>query len=159
MYDIVEAGYKMNMTDMQAALGLKQIAGIEYRWKMRENLWNFYHQELTGLPIELPPQTDDFMRHGYHLFNILIRPEELRITRNEIIAALHAEKIGTGFHFPALHLTTYYAKNFGYRAGDFPHAENVSERTISLPFSPYMNEQDALDVVEACRKIFQYYRK
>ena len=89
------------------------------------------------------------------MYTILIRPEMLKIDRNQFIEALKAENIGTGIHFVALHLHKYYRDTFGFRRGDFPNAEFISDRTISLPLSAKLKDEDVEDVIKAAKKIIQ----
>jgi dTDP-4-amino-4,6-dideoxygalactose transaminase len=155
-YDVVEAGFKYNMTDLAAALGLPQLPKIEEHWRKRERLWAQYDEQLKELPLSLPG-TDPESRHAYHLYTPLLRLEELRAGRKEIIAALEAENIGAGIHYVPVHQQPYYRRQFGFVDSDFPNAAFVGERTLSLPLSPAMSDQDVCDVVTALARIFRYY--
>ena len=156
-YDVIAAGFKYNMTDMEAALGLPQIAHIEERWQMRQKVWQAYKQRLKLLPLQLPPETEPASRHAFHLFTPLLALEELRVGREEVVAALAAENIGVGIHYVPVHQQPYYREKFGFRDVDFPNASFVGERTFSLPLSPAMTEQDVDDVVTALARILRYY--
>ncbi len=134
-YEVIEAGFKYNMTDLAAALGLPQLARIEEHWRQREHLWAQYDEQLKELPLTLP-DTDPESRHAYHLYTPLLRLEELRVGRKEIIAALEAENIGVGIHYVPVHQQPYYRRQFGFVGSDFPNAAFVGERTLSLPLSP-----------------------
>ncbi|TET21787.1 MAG: DegT/DnrJ/EryC1/StrS aminotransferase family protein, partial [Candidatus Aminicenantes bacterium] len=92
-------------------------------------------------------------------YTILLNLERLKISRDQFVLALKAENIGSGVHYRALHLHSYYRNSFGYRYGDFPNAEYISERTVSLPLSAKTTEADVEDVIKAVRKVINRFRK
>jgi len=151
-YDIVEAGYKYNMTDIQASLGIHQLARVEENWKKREKIWHTYMRELAGLPVVLPAPVSPDTRHAYHLFTILI--DTKAIGRDEFLNRMTKKNIGTGVHFRALHLEPFYKKLLKHKRGDFPNAERISERTVSIPLSAKLSGKDVQDVIDAIRDIF-----
>lgn len=155
-YEVIEAGFKYNMTDLAAALGLPQLSKIEDHWRQREHVWSQYSEQLKELPLLLPG-TDAESRHAYHLYTPLLVLEELRVGRTEIIAAIEAENIGVGIHYLPVHQQPYYRRQFGFEDSDFPNASFVGERTLSLPLSPAMSQQDVSDVVAALTRICRYY--
>jgi len=156
-YAVVEAGFKYNMTDLEASLGLPQLAKIEGRWRRRQRVWSQYNEQLKGLPLLLPPATDPTSRHACHLYTPLLMLEALSVGREQLIAALEAENIGVGIHYVPLHQQPYYQQRFGLVDSDFPSATFVGGRTLSLPLSPAMTEQDTSDVVTALSRICAYY--
>jgi len=156
-YEIVEAGFKYNMTDMEAALGLPQLAKIEEHWRQRERVWLQYGERLQGLPLQLPVRSEADSRHAYHLYTPLLALEEIGATREKIIAALDAENIGVGIHYVPVHQQPYYRQHFGFVDSDYPNAAFVGEHTLSLPLSPAVSEQDVSDVAAALTRIFRYY--
>jgi len=158
-YETIYPGYKFNMMDIQASLGIHQLARVEENLKIREKYWRMYNEAFAELPEIITPIEEEGIRHARHLYTILIRPEILTINRNQFIEALKAENIGTGIHYTALHLHKYYREAFGYKRGDFPNAEWISDRTISLPLSPKLTEKDVIDVIQAVRKVIQVCRK
>ncbi len=155
-YEVIEAGFKYNMTDLAAALGLPQLAKIEELWRQRERVWLQYNEQLKDLPLLLP-SADPESRHAYHLYTPLLILEELRVGRTEIIAALEAENIGAGIHYVPVHQQPYYRQQFGFEDSDFPNATFVGERTLSLPLSPAMSPQDVSEVTTALTRILRYY--
>jgi dTDP-4-amino-4,6-dideoxygalactose transaminase len=156
-YEVVEAGFKYNMTDIAAALCLPQLAKIEERWPPRERIWLQYNRQLKELPLVLPPTTEPQTRHAYHLYTPLLMLEELRVGRAEVVAALEAENIGVGIHYTPVHQQPYYRQQFGFADSDFPNATFVGERTLSLPLSPALSDEDVADVVTALTRICRYY--
>ncbi len=148
-YEVVYAGFKYNMTDMQAALALHQLPRIDRSWERRRVLWKRYNEAFAGLRCILPAAEEPGTRHAYHLYTPLVDIEHLDKTRDEVLAELTRRKIGTGVHYLALHTQPYYVKTLGHNRGDFPNAEFISDRTLSLPLSPKLTDQDADDVISA----------
>ncbi len=157
-YETLYPGYKYNMTDIQAALGIHQLARAEQNLKVRERYWQMYDEAFVNIPEIITPSKDlpPNSRHARHLYTILLQTDRLRLSRNQFIEALKAENIGTGIHFTALHMHKFYRETFGYRQGDFPNAEWIGERTVSLPLSPKLNERDVADVVKAVQKVVHW---
>lgn len=157
-YEVVDAGFKYNMTDIAAALALPQLAMVEEHWRRRERIWQVYQERLRGLPMQLPAPPEHNTRHAYHLYTPLLSLEEIGVSREKVIAALDAENIGVGIHYVPVHQQPYYRGRFGFSNDDFPNATWVGERTISLPLSPATSERDVDDVANALRRIFRYYK-
>lgn len=159
-YEAIYPGYKYNMTDIQAAIGIHQLARVEQNLKLRQRFWRIYDEALAEVPeLITPPSEEEDTRHARHIYAILLRLENLKIDRNQFIDALRAERIGTGVHFTALHLHKFYRERFGFQRGDFPNAEYISDRTVSLPLSAAITEEDVNDVIEVVVKLVKYYRK
>jgi dTDP-4-amino-4,6-dideoxygalactose transaminase len=161
-YELVEPGYKYNMLDLTAALGLGQLRRVEENWQIRERFVALYNEGLAEIPgVEIPAlePLGPGDRHAWHLYPILLDIDQLTIDRNGFIDALQARNIGSGIHYTALHLQGYYRERFGFRRGDLPEAEYVSDRTVSLPLSPAMTDQDVDDVIEAVAEIIATHRR
>jgi len=156
-YQVVAAGFKYNMTDLSASLGLPQLAAVEERWHKRRQLWALYDEQLKDLPLLLPPPVEADSRHACHLYTPLLDMERTKVTRDQVIAALEAENIGAGVHYVPVHQQPYYRERFGFTDTDFPNALFVGERTFSLPLSPTMSEEDVIDVKTALARIFRHY--
>jgi dTDP-4-amino-4,6-dideoxygalactose transaminase len=158
-YEAIAPGFKYNMTDMQAALGLHQLARIEKCSMRRREIWEEYRASFCGLPLRLPLPEVKGDRHALHLFTVLLELENLTADRDTIMHALHCEGIGTGVHYRGVHLHSYYRERFGYTPGMFPNASHISERTISLPLSAKLADADVDDVIRAVKKVLRYYRR
>ena len=152
-YEIVYAGFKYNMMDLQAAIGLHQMERIDQYWKRRQKIWNQYNKAFADLPVFLPQDAEEGTRHAYHLYTLLLNVERLKITRDQFMQKMMTTKIGVGVHYIALHLHPFYRKRYGYKRGDFPNAEWISGRTVSLPLSPKLNNGDVNDVIKSASKI------
>jgi dTDP-4-amino-4,6-dideoxygalactose transaminase len=147
-YDVAAPGFKYNMMDLQAAIGLHQLATIDDRLHRREAIWRDYDEALADLPVTRPAPVRAGDTHAHHLYTILVGPES-GWTRDALMLALREQGISTSVHFRAVHLHSYYAQRFGLRSGMFPVAEMVSERTLSLPLSAAMTDAEVEHVVRA----------
>ena len=156
-YQVLAAGYKYNMTDMEAALGLPQLPLLDERWARREHLWRTYDKQLRNLPLVLPEVGDSDSRHAHHLYAPLLQLEKLTVNRQRIVAAMEAENIGVGIHYEPVHSQPFFTARFGRRDEALPNATFIGERTISLPLSAGMSEEDVVDVCAALARILGFY--
>ena len=152
-YNVIHPGYKFNMMDIQAAVGIQQLKRIEKYWKLRKKIWKKYNETLAGLPCVTPVDPEPATKHAYHLYTPLIDIDYLGKSRDWVLNALTAENVGVGVHYVPVHQHPFYRKTFGWKKGDFPNAEWIGERTLSLPLSAGLNEDDIVDVVNAFHKI------
>lgn len=152
-YEVSVPGFKYNLTDLQAALGLHQLARLESMTRQRAQLAARYQAGLYDLPqIELPTVRPG-IRHAWHLYAIRLQPDMLTINRAQFIEQLRADGIGTSVHFIPLHRQPYYRERFDLRPSDFPVADAAYERLISLPLYTRMSEYDVDSVVEAVHHV------
>ena len=158
-YEILDVGYKYNMTDLQAALGLAQLSKCDLLREKRERVAENYTEALLGVDAYQTPAIPPDVQHAWHLYVLKINADALSITRDEVIVELRKRGIGTSVHFIPLHMHPYYRQNFGYSAGDFPNAENHFERAISLPLFPDMTNEDSERVIEALHQVACAYRR
>jgi dTDP-4-amino-4,6-dideoxygalactose transaminase len=158
-YEVVVPGYKDNMTDIQAALGIHQLRRLDGFIATRQRYARLYDEAFAQLEeIELPLVHTD-RNHVYHLYAIRLDPGRLAIDRAQFIEALKARNIGTSVHFIPVHLHPYYQERFGYRRGDLPQAESLYDQIVSLPLYPRMAESDVRDVVQAVRQVARSNRR
>jgi dTDP-4-amino-4,6-dideoxygalactose transaminase len=155
LYETLYPGFKYNMTDLQASLGIHQLARLDRNWEVRARHAGAYREALSeehalALPGE---ETDPANRHAHHLFPVLLDIENLSVDRYGVAQALREENIGCGIHFTPLHLHRYYRERFGYQTGSLPNAEWVGERTLSLPLSAKLVDRDVEDVIGALRAV------
>ena len=150
-YEVVEAGFKYNMTDIQASFGIHQLHRLESNLLRREEIWRRYNEAFAGLPIMLPPDPAPGIRHSRHLYAVRTTPET-PIDRDRLMDELFKRNIGTGVHYTALHLHRFYRERFGCKEGDFPNAEAVGSTTLSLPLSAKLTDEDVGDVIGAVRE-------
>ncbi len=154
-YQVVYSGYKYNMMDIQAALGIHQLPRVDKNWKRRKQIWDRYNEVFAHLPVFTPLPTETDVRHSHHLYTLLLDIERLNMTRDQFLEEMTRLNIGVGVHYIALHLHPFYQKNFNYRRGDFPNAEWISNRTCSIPLSAKLTDDDVEDVVEAVIEIIK----
>lgn len=157
-YEILYSGYKYNMSDVQASIGIHQLKKLDQMQRRREKIAKFYNNSFKNIPQIITPLVKDYTKPAWHLYSVQIDTDSLKINRNEFIEALKAENIGTSVHFIPLHLHPYYKERYGFKRGDFPVAESIYDHEISLPLYPKMTDEDAKDVVSAVKKIINYYK-
>ena len=153
-YEVVEPGYKNNMTDVQAALGIHQLRKLDDWIDARAELWARYDELLAGLPLRTPAPPQAGVRHARHLYTVLLE-RGLGVSRDELLDVLTSHRIGTGVHYRGVHLHPYYRDRYGLDPADFPVATDISERTLSLPLSPKLSTVDQDDVVEALASVLR----
>ncbi len=154
-YDVLLAGFKYNMMDIQAAIGLQQLARIGQMHARRAQIWHAYDAALASLPLRLPAPIAAGDTHGRHLYTVLVEPSEAGMSRDDLEARLRARGISTSRHFRALHLHSYYQRRFDLSRGRFPVAERISDATLSLPLSPAMDAGTVDRVIEAVHDSFR----
>ena len=157
-YDIVEPGYKYNMFDIQAALGLVQLSRMEEMQTRRLAIAARYQEEFGKIDAVEPPFVPEFTMHCWHLYVLRIVPELLTIDRDQFIVELNERNVGTSVHFIPTHTMTAYQK-LGWKEGDFPMAEKHFNRIISLPLYPTMTDEQVQYVIDAVRDIVEKYHK
>ena len=158
-YEVLQAGYKYNMTDLAAAIGLHQLARSEWLLERRRVIAQRYTEAFSQLPeIETPPNPAH-VEHAWHLYILRLRLERLTITRDAFIEALKQAQIGTSVHFIPLHLHPFYRNTYQLAADDFPAALHTYQRAISLPIYPSMTDEDVEDVIAAVEQIIGVHRK
>jgi dTDP-4-amino-4,6-dideoxygalactose transaminase len=158
-YDVVDLGFKYNLTDLAAAVGLAQAAKFPAMQAMRRRMARRYTMALRDcdafdLPVEVPGTT-----HAWHLYVLRLRPGRLRVDRDRVIDLLRARGVGTSVHFLPLHLFSFYRKTFGHRPGDYPHTERQSARALSLPLYPGLRPAAQERVIDALLEIARRYRR
>jgi dTDP-4-amino-4,6-dideoxygalactose transaminase len=158
-YEVLLPGFKYNMTDIQAALGLCQLAKLERFQQRRREVVSLYESAFAAeTALELPTARPE-VEHAWHLFVLRLRPEALRIGRDQFIEELKQRNIGTSVHFIPIHLHPYYRDKYGYRPESYPVAYENFQRMVSLPLNPRLSDGDATDVVDAVLDIVRTYRR
>ena len=159
--DALYPGFKYNMPDLAAALGIPQLKKVEDHLAIRERYAQVYDEAFGAMPgVCLQPRpTDGETRHALHLYVLILDLAQFSVTRNEIVNALLAENIGAALHYRALHTHPYYCETYGYAPEDYSIAYTVGESIMSLPLTPCMTEADLQDVIEGVSKVLTAYRK
>lgn len=152
-YQILHAGYKYNMMDLQAAMGIHQLGRLETYLRRREEIWARYDQAFSDLPVRCPAPPEPGTVHARHLYTPLLELEHMDVDRDAVLEELKALGVGTGVHFISLHLQPFYQRLLGCRDEDYPNALEISKRTLSLPLSAKLSEEQVGRVIDAFRRV------
>lgn len=152
-YQVVECGFKYNMTDIQAAMGIHQLAALEENWKRRSAIWARYQSAFAGLPVALPAEPAPDTRHAFHLYTILIRPDAAGIDRDSFLDEMTALKVGVGVHYLAIPEHPFYQQTYGWKPESVPVAMDIGRATVSLPLSAALSDEDVDYVIDSVRTI------
>lgn len=152
-YQVVECGFKYNMMDLQAAIGIHQLARVEKNWLKRQAVWRHYQVAFADLPISCPAEPAPDTRHAYHLYTILIDETKAGISRDAFLDAMTARKIGVGVHYLSIPEHPFYQQQFGWRLEDYPNALRIGRQTVSLPISAKLSDDEVGRVIEAAFSI------
>jgi len=154
-YDIILPGYKYNMSDIQGAIGIRQLEKLDYFNELRKKYTEMYDVGFNNIPhVSIPHRASDII-HSYNLYNLKIDWSKMKISRDEMIDTLKEEGIGANVYFMPAHLFTYYRKAHGYKEGDFPIAEDVSNSILTLPLYPKMQSDDIKYIITKVKKLLQ----
>ncbi len=154
-YEIIAPGYKYNMMDIQAALGLHQLKQLDGFIKRRTTIALRYQKTLADWPQWTLTRAPAYPHlHAWHLYTPLINPDVAKMDRDAFMQGMKERNIGTGLHYRAVHLYPYYREHFGFKRGDFPNAETISDRIVSLPLFPAMTDADQDRVIQAMADLF-----
>jgi dTDP-4-amino-4,6-dideoxygalactose transaminase len=152
-YLVTEAGFKYNMMDLQASLGLRQLDKVEAYWQRRGEIWARYMADLADLPLTLPAPVEVGTRHAYHLYSVMVDEKRTGISRDAFLTAMTGRKIGVGVHYLSVPEHPYYQERFGWSPQDYPHARDIGRQTVSLPISAKLTDADVDDVITAVRQV------
>jgi dTDP-4-amino-4,6-dideoxygalactose transaminase len=152
-YSVVSLGFKYNMMDLQAAIGLHQLERIEENWQTREQCWSFFNENLATTGLILPAVPEAGTRHAYHLYTVLVDEERMGLERDQFLNAMTAQNIGVGVHYLSIPEHPYYQETFGWRPEEYPIATGIGRKTVSLPLSAKLDQRDREDVVEAVHRV------
>lgn len=148
-YQVLESGYKYNMMDMQAALGIGQLARVEANWLRRQAVWDRYQSAFARLPLGLPAAPEPDTRHAFHLYTILVDEAVTGVARDEFLDRMTARKVGVGVHYLSLPEHPFYQRALGWRPEEYPVAARIGRQTVSLPISARLTDADVDYVIEA----------
>jgi len=152
-YKVVEAGFKYNMPDLMASIGIHQLKKIEKFSIRRKQIWDLYMNEFSGLNIKLPSNINAQNKHAYHLFNICINSHKSGISRDNFLSKMNQLGIGLGVHYESIPSHPYYNKKFGWNPDDFPNSYKFGSETVSIPLSPYLSDNDLDRIIYSIKKI------
>ncbi len=150
-YYVLETGFKYNMMDLQAALGIHQLGRVDSNWQRREQIWNRYNEAFADLLLGLPAEPEPETRHAYHLYTILIDETRTGISRDAFLEAMTASGIGVGVNYLSVPEHPVYQHKFGWQPQDYPNAMRVGRQTVSLPLSAKLTDAEVDRVIAAVR--------
>ncbi|MFN8522093.1 MAG: DegT/DnrJ/EryC1/StrS aminotransferase family protein [Chloroflexota bacterium] len=158
-YEVVAPGFKYNLTDVAAALGLRQLAKQERFLAIRTSIAERYNRAFADMPELQAPTVPAYASTSWHLYILRLNLDRLNVTRDQFVKALAAENIGASVHFIPLHCHPWYRETYGYSERAFPVAMDEYRRMLSLPIFPGMTDADADDVTAAVRKLVAHFRR
>ncbi len=150
-YQVLECGFKYNMMDLQAALGIHQLARVERNHERRSEIWRQYDAAFSGLPVGIPSPPEPDTRHARHLYALLIDPDRCGLSRDRFLEAMTQRNIGVGVHYVGIADHPFYQRAFGWRPEHVPNATRIGRQTLSLPLAANLSEADVADVIGAVR--------
>ncbi len=148
-YQVEHAGFKYNMMDLQAAIGIHQLHRVNEGWEKRQTLWHRYQHAFAGLPVTRPADPTAEVRHGHHLYTLLVDEQRCGVSRDQFLSRMTSQGIGVGVHYLALPEHPYYQQHLGWKPQDTPHATRIGRQTVSLPLSPHLSNEDIARVIDA----------
>ncbi len=148
-YEVEVPGFKYNLTDFQASLGLHQFDRFGEIQDRRKAIWEEYDRAFSGLPVHTPAPPADDTRHAYHLYTLMVDSGECGVDRDTFQQRLHERGIGTGVHYRAVHVHAYYRRIMGHPPGSFPEAEWITDRTLSIPLGSNLTDGAVARVIAA----------
>jgi len=148
-YEVVTAGFKYNMMDLQAALGIHQLRRVEENWLRRQEIWNRYQEAFAGLPAGHPAEPEADTRHAYHLYTLRINQQDCGISRDEFLSRMTAAGVGVGVHYRSLAQQPFYQERYGWDPAGYPVSTAFGDETVSLPLGPKLTNSDVEQVIES----------
>jgi dTDP-4-amino-4,6-dideoxygalactose transaminase len=152
-YQVVAPGFKYNMMDLAAAIGVEQLRRVDVNWRKRKKVWETYNKAFSGLPIKTPADPEPGNVHAFHLYTIQVNPDTAGITRDEFLTGMTKQNIGVGVHYQSVPEHPYYQQALGWQPEDHPHAMKIGRETVSLPISAKLTDQDVDDVITAVKRL------
>jgi dTDP-4-amino-4,6-dideoxygalactose transaminase len=148
-YQVVECGFKYNMMDLQAAIGMHQLGRVEAAWARRQAIWNRYQNAFLELPLICPVAPPPYVRHAHHLYTLLVDEQRCGVSRDQFLTRMTNLGIGVGVHYLALTEHPYYQQRLGWKPEDTPIATTIGRQTVSLPMSPKLTDDEVERVIAA----------
>jgi dTDP-4-amino-4,6-dideoxygalactose transaminase len=152
-YQVVECGFKYNMTDMQAAIGIHQLKRVSAYWERRKLIWDRYNDAFSELPIGLPSPIENDSVHAFHLYTIQVNEDQAGLSRDEFLNKMTQSKIGVGVHYMSIPEHPYYQQTFGWKPENYPNAMKIGRETVSLPISAALDEDNIRNVIDTVKSI------
>lgn len=158
-YEVVEAGFKYNMTDIQAAMGLAQLKKVDWMWQMRKKIAGKYTEAFGSIYEVATPHVQTDRESAWHLYVLKLNLEMLKIGRDQFIEEMKSRGVITSVHFIPLYEHPYYRDTFKYNQHEYPSSESISRRIVSLPIYPGMTDEDIEYVIVSVEDIIKKYKR
>jgi dTDP-4-amino-4,6-dideoxygalactose transaminase len=155
-YSVVECGFKYNMMDLQAAIGIHQLRRVEQTWNRRKEIWEEYDRAFSRLPVTLPASPEPGTRHGLHLYTLLIDERRTGISRDAFLREMGTQNIGVGVHYLSIPEHPYYRERFQWSPEQYPNAMRIGRQTVSIPLSAKLTDEDVQDVIRAVGRSLEH---
>ncbi len=152
-YRVVAAGFKYNMMDLQAAIGVEQLRRVELYWRRRKEIWQMYNDAFAYLPVKTPADPASDTVHAFHLYTLQVNEKNAGISRDNFLAGMTRQNIGVGVHYQSIPEHPYYQETFGWQPEQYPHAMKIGRETVSLPISAKLTDKDVNDVITAVKRL------
>jgi len=152
-YQVVDAGFKYNMMDLQAAIGIHQLSRVEQAWESRREIWAQYQQAFCDTSVGTPAEPEPDTRHGHHLYTLTINADSCGLSRDEFLVRMQELGIGVGVHYQCLAVQPYYTERFGWQRDDYPTASAFGDTTVSLPLSARLTEAEVNYIIDTTRSV------
>ncbi len=152
-YQVVECGFKYNMMDLQAAIGIHQLARVEKNWQRRREIWNHYQQAFADLPVTRPLDPDSDTKHGYHLYTLLLDKQKTGIERDGFLDKMTEYGVGVGVHYLSIPEHPFYQRQYSWKPEDYPQAMKVGRQTASLPLSTKLTKNGVERVINSVKTV------
>jgi dTDP-4-amino-4,6-dideoxygalactose transaminase len=152
-YQVTEAGFKYNMMDIQAAIGIHQLERVDENLKCREAIWNRYQDAFSGLPVIRPSDPEQDTRHARHLYTLLIDQRNTALSRDQFLIEMTNRNIGIGVHYQSIASHPYYQDTYHFNINDYPNSKLIGEQTISLPLSPELDKDKISRIINSVIEI------
>ncbi len=154
-YQVTEAGFKYNMMDIQASLGLHQLTRVEENLIKREKIWEQYQEAFSKLPVTTPIEAESNTRHGRHLYTLLIDKKEIGMSRDQFLTEMTKKNIGVGVHYQSIASHPYYRDTYNFDINDYPNSKLIGEKTVSLPLAPHLNSSEISRIIQSVEEIVE----
>lgn len=154
-YNVIDCGFKYNMTDIQASLGVEQLKKINSLWKKREKIWKNYNEAFRKLKLTTPFKVNEKSKHAYHLYTLMINKKDNRIDRDNFLKKMHDFGIGTGVHYRSIPSHSFYRKKYGWKKNQYKNASLIGDQTVSIPLSAKLSKTDVDRIILTTKKILK----
>ena len=154
-YQVTEAGFKYNMMDIQAAIGIHQLERVDENHKRRVKIWNSYQEAFNDLPVIRPSEPEQNTLHARHLYTLLIDQKNANLSRDQFLVEMTKRNIGIGVHYQSIASHPYYQTTYNFKPESYPVSEKIGKQTVSLPLSAALSENEIDRIIDSVKQTFE----